>query len=407
MTPSLLAIALPVLVALSSCGGETTDPTPLPTPSAGPACSAAPVSGTPPLASVRIASGLRRPVDLQSIPGDRSRLFVVEQGGRIRVLRGGAVLPAPFLDVSGRISSGGERGLLGLAFHPSYAQNGRFFVNYTDLDGHTHIAEFHAAPTADVADATSERQILFVTQPFANHNGGGLAFGNDGMLYIGLGDGGSGGDPLRNGQSLQTALGKMLRIDVDRTTAGQPFAIPPDNPFVGNAAALPYIWAYGLRNPWRFAFDRATGDLYIGDVGQNAREEVDVGLASRRGGENYGWNVMEGTRCFLPAADCPAAGLTLPVLDYGRSDGCSITGGVVYRGCRMPGYQGTYLYGDYCTAMIRSFRLVGGQPLDQRDWTAALGRGIGSISSFGVDADGEVYILDLDDGEVYRIQPAE
>jgi glucose/arabinose dehydrogenase len=406
VTRRSLAAALPLLMALSACGTATTDPTPLPTPSSGPACSAAPVTGTPELTSVRIASGLASPVDLQSIPGDRTRLFVVEQGGRIRVIRGGTVLPAPFLDISGRISSGGERGLLGLAFHPSYAQNGRFFVNYTDPNGHTHVAEFHAVPAADVADPASERTLLFVTQPFANHNGGGLAFGNDGMLYIGLGDGGSGGDPLRNGQNLQTALGKMLRIDVDRATTGQPFSVPPDNPFAGSAAALPYIWAYGLRNPWRFAFDRATGDLYIGDVGQNAREEVDVGLAARHGGENYGWNILEGTRCFAPAANCPTAGLTLPVLDYGRNDGCSITGGAVYRGCRMPGYQGTYFYGDFCTAMIRSFRFVNGQPLDQRDWTAALGRGIGSISSFGVDADGEVYVVDID-GEIYRIQPAE
>ena len=382
---------------VGGCGGAGNDPTPLPSPAS---CEAAPVSGTPQLTAVRVASGLQSPLDVQAVPGDRTRLFVVEQAGRIRILRAGAVVATPFLDIASRISSGGERGLLGLAFHPGYAQNGRLFVNYTDPAGHTHIAEFHAAPGADTADPASERLILLVTQPFPNHNGGGLAFGNDGMLYIGLGDGGSGGDPLGNGQSLLTHLGKMLRIDVDR---GSPFAIPPDNPFVGNAAALPAIWAYGLRNPWRFGFDRATGDLYIGDVGQDRREEVDVGLAARHGGENYGWSIMEGSRCFR--SGCPTAGLTLPVLDYGRSDGCSITGGVVYRGCRMPGYQGTYFYGDYCTAMIRSFRLVNGQVLDQRDWTAALGRGISSISSFGVDADGEVHIVDYA-GAVYRIQPA-
>ena len=404
MTPSRLGRAVIVVgsvVALGACGGGATGPAPLPTASPGASCPVAPIPGTPQLRSVRVASGLTSPLDLQSIPGDRTRLFVVEQGGRIRIIRGGTVLAAPFLDIAGRISAGGERGLLGLAFHPGYARNGRFFVNYTDSNGHTRISEFHAAPAADVADPASERQILFVAQPFANHNGGGLAFGNDGMLYIGLGDGGSGGDPLGNGQSLQTALGKMLRIDVDR---GLPFAAPPDNPFVANAAALPYIWAYGLRNPWRFAFDRANGDLYIGDVGQDAREEVDVGLAARRGGENYGWSVMEGSRCFRPSAGCPTTGLTLPVLDYGRADGCSITGGVVYRGCRLPGYDGTYFYGDYCTAMIRSFRLVNGQALDQRDWTAALGRGIGNISSFGVDADGEIYIVDFD-GEIYRVEP--
>lgn len=384
---------------LAACGRDSTDPTPVPSAAPGPSCDAAPVAGTPQLTTVRVAAGLSSPVDLQAIPGDRSRLFVVEQGGRIRVVRGGAVLPAAYLDIASRISSGGERGLLGLAFHPAFAQNGRFFVNYTDGNGDTKIAEFRATAAADVADPNSERQILFVPQPFANHNGGGLAFGNDGMLYIALGDGGSGGDPQGNGQNLATPLGKILRIDVDR---GSPFAVPPDNPFVARAGAFPAVWAYGLRNPWRFAFDRLTGDLVIGDVGQNALEEVDVGLASHRGGENYGWNITEGTRCFRPASGCSTAGLTLPVVEYGRGDGCSITGGVVYRGCRMPGYHGTYFYGDYCTGMIRSFRLVSGQALDQRDWTAALGRGIGNISSFGIDADGEVHIVDYD-GEIYRI----
>jgi glucose/arabinose dehydrogenase len=395
--PAAVVFAL----ALSACGAEVDGPTPAPSASPGASCEATPVSGTPALTSVRIAGGLSAPLDLQAAPGDRTRLFVVEQAGRIRIVRNGAVVLAPFLDIADRVGSGGERGLLGLAFHPGYAQNGRFFVNYTDRSGHTHIAEFHATPASDAADPASERLLLFVTQPFANHNGGGLAFGNDGMLYIALGDGGSGGDPLGNGQGRATFLGKILRIDVDR---GTPFAIPPDNPFVGNAAVLPAIWAYGLRNPWRIAFDRATGDLYIGDVGQNTLEEVDIGLASRRGGENYGWSIMEGTRCFRPPTGCPTAGLTLPVVEYGRSDGCSITGGVVYRGCRMPGYHGTYFYGDFCTGMIRSFRFAGGQVIDQRDWTAAVGRGIGSISSFGVDADGEVYIVDYD-GEVYRIVP--
>jgi len=402
-SPARALVTAAALAALA-CGSETTDPTPLPSPSAGGSCETSPVSGTPQITSVRVASGLSQPVDLQSAPGDRTRLFVVEQGGRIRIIRGGAVVTAPFLDIASRISTGGERGLLGLAFHPGFAQNGRFFVNYTDPQGHTHIAEFRAAAGSDTADPSSERLVLFVTQPFANHNGGGLAFGNDGMLYIALGDGGSGGDPLNNGQSLLTALGKILRIDVDRGQPGQPFAVPADNPFVATGAALPYIWAYGLRNPWRIAFDRANGDLYIGDVGQNALEEVDIGLASRRGGENYGWSVMEGSRCFRSSSGCPTAGLTMPVVEYGRGDGCSITGGIVYRGCRMPGYQGTYFYGDYCTGMIRSFRFGNGAALDQRDWTAALGRGVGNITSFGVNADGEIHIVDHD-GEIYRIEP--
>ncbi len=222
---------------------------------------------------------------------------MVEQGGRIRIVRGGAVVPQSFLDISGRITSGGEQGLLGLAFHPSYSTNGRFYVNYTDPRGDSHVSEFRVSANADTADAGSERELLFVRQPFANHNGGGLAFGNDGFLYAGFGDGGSGGDPLGNGQNLGTQLGKMLRIDVDH---GNPFAIPGDNPFASTPGAVPSIWAFGLRNPFRFAFDRATGDLYIGDVGQSRVEEIDVGLVSRRGGENYGWNVTEGSQCFQP-----------------------------------------------------------------------------------------------------------
>ena len=333
---------------------------------------------------------------------DRARLFVVEQAGRIRVVRDGNLLGASFLDIASRVSSGGERGLLGLAFHPRYSENGRFFVNYTDRSGDTHVAEFRVGSNPDLADPGSERTLLFVRQPFPNHNGGGLAFGNDGMLYIGLGDGGSGGDPQGNGQNLGVALGKMLRIDVD---SGTPYSVPASNPFVSSANAFREIWAYGLRNPWRFSFDRATGDLYIGDVGQGAREEVDVGLASRAGGENYGWNIMEGTRCFQPASGCNSAGLMLPVLEYATgSDGCAVTGGYVYRGCRMPGYHGTYFYGDYCTAFIRSFRLQNGQVSDRRDWTGSVGRGIDRISSFGVDADGEILIVDHE-GELYRIVP--
>jgi glucose/arabinose dehydrogenase len=260
--PATAAILATLALGLGACGGENGEPPrPTPTPSPTPvACSVAPVAGTPALTTQRVASGFRSPLDLQSAPGDRERLYVVEQDGRIRIVRNGQVSPAPFLDIAGRISAGGERGLLGLAFHPQFGTSRRFFVNYTDPQGDTRIAEFRAT-SPDVADPASERQLLFVAQPFANHNGGGLAFGNDGMLYIGLGDGGSGGDPQGNGQKLSTALGKMLRIDVDR---GTPFAVPSDNPFVSTAGALPYIWAYGLRNPFRFSFDRSTGDLYIG-----------------------------------------------------------------------------------------------------------------------------------------------
>jgi glucose/arabinose dehydrogenase len=392
--------ACAAVALLAGCGSD--GPTsPQPSPSAGGCSTGAPVAGTPPLTSTLLVGGLSSPLDVQSAPGDTTRLFVVEQRGRIRIVRGQTLVATPFLDISGRLSCCGERGLLGLAFHPDYTQNGRFYVNYTNPQGHTHISEFRVSSNPDVASPDSERMLLFVSQPFSNHNGGGLAFGRDGRLYIGLGDGGSGGDPLGNGQDLRTYLGKMLRIDVD---GGMPYGVPTDNPFRSNAAALPEIWALGLRNPWRFSFDRLTGELYIGDVGQSAREEIDVAPAGR-GGQNYGWNVMEGTLCFLPARDCPTAGLTLPVLDYGRNVGGSVTGGYVYRGCRLPGYQGTYFYGDFVSGTIRSFRLQNGQPADPQDWTGTVGRGIGNISSFGQDGEGELYILDYD-GELYRIVPA-
>ncbi len=394
-------------LALAGCGGDGSSspgsPTSTTLPGSPATCSAGPpVSGTPPLTTTLLVGGLSSPVDLQAPAGDRERVFVVEQAGRIRVVKRGSLLPAPFLDITPRVGSGGERGLLGLAFHPRYAENGRFFVNYTDRAGDTHIAEFRASPPGgDTADASTEKLLLFVKQPFSNHNGGGLAFGNDGMLYVGLGDGGSGGDPQGNGQNLGTHLGKMLRLDVD---GGSPYRVPADNPFASTSGAQPEIWAYGLRNPWRFAFDRVTGNLLIADVGQNAMEEIDLGAASRKGGENYGWNTMEGSRCFRPSSGCATAGLTLPIAEYSHAEGCSITGGVVYRGCRLPGYQGTYFYGDYCTSFVRSFRVDNGRAVDLRDWTAALGRGLSNISSFGVDGEGEVYIVDHD-GEVYKVVP--
>jgi len=389
--------------AFVACGGSSgSSPTPVPTATPPTASCAAgvPVSGIPALAARLVASGLRNPLDLQAAAGDRERLYVVEQGGRIRVIRNGQLQSTPFLDVSARISSGGERGLLGLAFHPQFATNRRFFVNYTDPRGDTAVAEFRAT-SADAADPATERVLLRQAQPFANHNGGGLAFDNAGRLLIALGDGGSGGDPLGNGQRLDTFLGKILRIDVD---AAAPYAVPADNPFRATAGAAPEIWAYGLRNPFRISVDRPTGDLYIGDVGQNRVEEVDVGLASRRGGENYGWNVTEGSQCYSPSSGCSRTGFTPPVYEYTHSEGCSVTGGVVYRGCRMPDLAGTYFFGDYCTGLVRSFRLASGQATDVRDWTAGL-RGINSPSSFGLDADGEAYVVDYD-GEVYRLEPA-
>lgn len=399
----LVVSAASLLVGLGACGGDGgTTPTPAPTATPGTLVSCEgrePVPGIPALTARLVASGFRDPLDLQSAPDDTERLYVVEQGGRIHVVRNGQVQGEAFLDIADRIRTGGERGLLGLAFHPQFGTNRRFFVNYTNRSGDTHIAEFTAA-SADRADPATERVLLVVPQPFSNHNAGGLAFGSDGRLYIALGDGGGGGDPLEAGQDLGILLGKVLRVDID---AGAPYAVPPDNPFIATSGAESEIWAYGLRNPYRIAFDPATGDLYIGDVGQGTREEIDVGLAARGGGENYGWNVTEGTLCFDPPNGCDRTGLTMPVLDYTHGEGCSVTGGVVYSGCRMPDLVGTYFYGDFCSGFVRSFRLVNGVATEERDWTADL-EGIGSISSFGTDALGEVYVVDYD-GEVYRLEP--
>jgi glucose/arabinose dehydrogenase len=397
------AAVLAVLASalLGSCGKSDSTPSPSPTPDPGACPAGAIVPGTPALTTVLVASGLDSPLDLQAIPGDRSRIFIVEQTGKIRIVKNGTLLSTPFLDLGGGISTGGERGLLGLAFHPRYSENGRFFVNYTEPSGNTRIAEFNANPSSDVADPGSQRILIEQEQPFANHNGGALAFGNDGMLYIGLGDGGSAGDPQNNAQNLATRLGKILRIDVN---SASPYAVPADNPFVAFPGVGREIWAYGLRNPWRFSFDRGTGDLYIGDVGQDRREEIDIGLASHHGGENYGWRVSEGSLCFNPSFNCSTAGFTLPVAEYSHDAGCAVTGGVVYRGCRMPGYQGTYFFGDYCSAFVQSFRFQNGQASDLRDWTSSFSRGIDSVSSFGLDADGEVYVVDYT-GEVYKIVP--
>jgi glucose/arabinose dehydrogenase len=350
-----------------------------------------------------VATGLDFPLDLTAPPND-PRLFVVEKTGRIRIIRDGAVLAAPFLDLHDRVSGAAEQGLLGLAFDPAYASNGRFVVNYTDLNGDTRISTFRVSADPDVADVSTETVLFAVPQPFPNHNGGGLAFGPDGYLDAGLGDGGRGGDPSGNGQSLATLLGKLLRVDLN---GGTPYAMPPDNPFAAAAgpATRGELWSYGLRNPWRFSFDRVTQDLYIGDVGQDAHEEIDVAPAPAAGrGLNFGWNRMEGAHCYPPTAgdSCDRTGLTLPVVDYDHSQGCSVTGGYVYRGAAIPALQGTYLYGEYCEGWVRSFRFVGGQATDQRDWQVL--RPGGSITSFGEDAAGELYILTAQGG-VYRIVP--
>jgi glucose/arabinose dehydrogenase len=342
-----------------------------------------------------VTAALDAPLFVTAPQGDTVRLFVVEQGGRIRVIRHDSLLADPFLDVSGHIVSGGEQGLLSLAFHPSYSQNGRFYVYFTDAHGDTRVVQYRVSADPDAADSTSGDTILAAPQPFSNHNGGLLLFGPDDKLYIGFGDGGSGGDPFGNGQSLGTVLGKILRLDVDLPT---PY-IPADNPFVGTAGARGEIWLYGLRNPWRFSFDRSTGDLYVADVGQNAWEEVDVLASWSPGGQNLGWNVMEGNHCYA-ASSCNRTGLVPPVTEYGHGEGCSVTGGYVSRSSRVPVLQGLYLYGDYCSGWVRSFRYSGGQATEPRDWpTLAV---TGGLSSFGQDPKGELYLTTLS-GNLYRI----
>ena len=345
---------------------------------------------------VPVVSGLEAPLHLTAPPGD-GRLFVVEQPGRIRVVKGGQLLPRPFLDLTAKVGYGGERGLLGLAFHPGYAANGRFYVDYTDRNGDTRVERYTAAPAADTADPASAHQVLFVAQPYANHNGGDVLFGPDGMLYVGMGDGGSAGDPHGNGESLGTLLGKLLRLDVDH---GDPYAVPGDNPFVARAGARGEIWAYGLRNPWRFSFDPTGGLVYVADVGQDHWEEVDVAPAGAAG-LNYGWNRMEGTHCY-GALTCDRQGLTLPAMEYSHADGCSIIGGFVYRGAAVPALAGRYLYSDYCSGWLRSFRYAGGAATESTSWRLA---SPGPVLSFGQDAAGEVYLLAAN-GTVYRLATA-
>ncbi|MCC6908725.1 MAG: PQQ-dependent sugar dehydrogenase [Phycisphaerales bacterium] len=347
------------------------------------------------LAVEQVASGLSGALYLTSPPGDTHRLFVLQQNtGQIRIIKDGNVLTTPFLDVRTRISTGGERGLLGLAFHPDYDSNGYFFINYTNTSGNTVVARYEVTGDPDVADFNSEAIVLTVTQPYSNHNGGCLQFSPmDGYLYIGMGDGGSANDPGNRAQNGQELLGKILRINVDQL----PYTIPADNPFVNDPAVRDEIWAIGMRNPWRFSFDRITGDMYLGDVGQGSNEEVDFELAGD-GGQNYGWRCMEGTRCTgLSGCTCNAPTLTLPIYEYLHSGGrCSITGGYNYRGQSIPLLDNTYFFADYCSRNIYSFNYDGQQVTNFTDRTSELGGGsISSIASFGEDANGELYILSL------------
>ena len=360
-----------------------------------------PVAWSAEISLVPLASGLANAVSISHAGDGSGRLFIVLQTGQIVIYDGQRVLLRPFLDISRLVSCCGEQGLLGLAFHPQYASNGFFYVNYTDRRGNTVVARYSVSRISpNLANPLSGTPLLTVDQPFANHNGGQLLFGPSGYLHIGLGDGGSAGDPQNNAQNLGVLLGKILRIDVD---GAPPYAIPPDNPFVNVPGARPEIWAYGLRNPWRFSFDRLTGDLFVGDVGQAEWEEINFQPASSPGGENYGWRLMEGSDCYDPPTGCDPTGLVLPVLAYDHSLGCAVIGGFRYRGTQVPGLDGQYLYADYCSGLI-----WGATPDDAGGWSSTvLLQAPFSVSSFGEGPDGELYVLSYGPlGSLYQVSPA-
>ncbi len=370
-----------------------------------------------------VASGLGSSLYVTAAPGDSQRLFVVEQSGQILVILNGEVLDTPFLDITDRVRSGGERGLLGLAFHPNYSQNGRFFVNYTTEQPGTlttRVSEFSVTGDPNVADPQSEQVLLTYAQPVSNHNGGCIQFGPfDGYLYIASGDGGSSNDPNDLAQNLDTLLGKMLRIAVDEVpgevqdSGGASYDIPPDNPFIGQPGARPEIWAYGLRNPWRFSFDRFTGNAFIADVGQGAFEEINFQPFDSAGGENYGWRIFEGNRCNTTveteeACDLLAPEATAPFYTYGRDQGRSVTGGYVYRGSAIPSLRGTYFFADFGSGEIASLRYDGNALTALTERTEELNAGganLTLIASFGEDNAGELYIVSIA-GSVWRIVPA-
>ncbi|MGH7522079.1 MAG: PQQ-dependent sugar dehydrogenase [Gemmatimonadales bacterium] len=365
------------------------------------ACQSSPTNPPTVAVELQLVGNFTSPVFLTSPPNDSARLFIVEQAGRVRIVRRDTTLARAFLDLRGRINAGGEEGLLSIAFDPQYAINGRFYVYFTDDAGDIRVVRYNVSATdADSADETTADTVLAVAHPGqANHNGGQLQFGRDGMLFIGTGDGGGGGDPDNNGQNKHTLLGKLLRLDVNGASG---YAIPADNPFATDTTGAPEVWSYGLRNPWRFSFDRQTGDLYIGDVGQGEWEEVDVAtVGNQRGkGANYGWSIMEGNHCY-PSGPCSTTGLVAPFAEYSHANGaCTVVGGYVYRGDAIPELDGHYFYADYCNGVVTSFHFP--DPV-KIDWTSLLRPGNG-VSSFGQDARGELYIMQLGGG-VFRIIP--
>ena len=351
----------------------------------------------PPLAAELVLDGFSHPLFVTAPPGDHTRLFVVERTGQIRIIKNGVLLPTAFLDITDKVNSGPEQGILGMAFAPDYATSHMFILHYVDPNLNVVLSRFHApSATADVAD-TAERSLLSVAQPVGDHNGGTVAFGTDGYLYASIGDGGCCGDPDGHGQDRTELLGSILRLDVSGNGAYQ---IPPTNPWATHASFRHELWNYGLRNPWRFSFDRSTGDLYIADVGDGSREEVDVISHTSSGGENLGWRITEGLECFN-GNPCSTTGITMPVLDYGHDEGCAVMGGYVYRGAAIPALRGTYFYADFCSGWVRSFRWVGGVATEKQEYGGMLPSGE-QPNSFGEDAAGEMYIT-TENGSLYRI----
>jgi glucose/arabinose dehydrogenase len=421
----LLALGVAILIGTLGCGQSTGTP-PASMPSSSPVATGSPAASVMPSESIAssqsatpgsqlpafdparvavgfttVVGGLVSPLAIVNAGDDSGRLFVAQQGGQIRIVRNGKLVGQPFLDIADRITTGGERGLLGVAFHPGYPADPRVFVDYTDKNGDTRVSAFRVDPAnPDRLDPASERRLLFVKQPYPNHNGGALVFGPDGDLYISLGDGGSGGDPQGNGQSLKTLLGKILRINVDRTNGALPYAIPPDNPYAtATDGRKPEIWLWGLRNPWRMSFDRLTGDLWIGDVGQDRWEEVDVQRAGAPAGTNFGWNRMEANHCYLPRTDCRATGLTLPVAEYGHDQGCTVIGGDVYRGTGQPALYGGYLFADYCTGRVWAID----PSVDGLRAPTVVADAKHNFTAFGEDQAGELYAVDISKGELLRV----
>ena len=378
------------------------------------------------LSSVLIADGYKKPVFITSSPNNAKLLYIVEQAGLIKIINDGKKLSRPFFDINKRVVNpnrpGDERGLLGFAFHPNHTNNGKFYINYMDNDGNTIVSEFSTNSELR-ANHKSERIILKLKQPYGNHNGGDIQFGPDGYLYISIGDGGKAGDPLNAGQDLSSLFGKIIRIDIEQ----KPYGSPKSNPFFGQKGKREEIWAWGLRNVWRFSFDKQTGDKYLADVGQNKWEEVNFEPASSKGGLNYGWRIMEANHCYDPKENCPTEGLINPIIEYPNDanhpafefriieelsfsetdvEGCSVTGGYVYRGQRIKSMQGQYIFGDYCSGNIWTLKVVNGKAINFKNRTEEINIGGGEfttyISSFGQDSDGEIYIIDYNGG-IYKL----